>query len=724
MSFFMSLSRYFRRYIKGLIVVWVVLPTVWIFSPAGISARAADLHSQDPSGTEDLSGEEKTGSEIGDEGTTRFEMDEVVVTATRQEDSVRRIPRNVTVITSDDIAQATSSNVVDLLAKEADLNLRSFFGSDKKAGIDIRGMGDTFVSNVIVMVDGFRLNAPDLAGADFSTVPLEQIERIEIVRGAGSVLYGDGAVGGVINIITKKGKGEPKPTFYSSYGSYDTFDNWGRFGGQAGDFSFSLNADYSSSQGYRDNGYLRKKNAGIQLGYDPGNFLRLSLGAAFHDDAYGLPGSVPKQEADTKDDRDNTDHPHDFGRTTDKRLSVGTEMDLESFGILNLQAAFRRRDNPYVMGYSPLIAKKDQTDTIDERSWQLNAGYVTTYRIGGLEQRFQCGLDYFTTDYRRKELSKDIKKNSDVETLDWFLQNEWNLTQDLIFTSGYRRSRYTGKFRDDKYESQIIPNPSPPPPFLILPPQWTRGETDSEVWKNTAFDFGLTCFLNKRNTSLFASYSKSFRNPNVDELADADQDLRPQKGRHLDIGLRHRVAGLLEASVTFFQIKIEDEIYYGEDPSTGGWFNRNYDDKTVRRGIEIDLKVNPADCLYLWGNYSYTRAKFDKSGNDVPLVPRHKAGIGLEWHILEPLLLSVTGTLVGSRYDGNDQSNTAYAKLKSYQVIDAKLSYQYKNMKIFGSINNIFDELYSTSAYSEYYYPMPTRNAYVGIEWHYAGKSR
>ena len=115
--------------------------------------------------------------------------------------------------------------------------------------------------------------------------------------------------------------------------------------------------------------------------------------------------------------------------------------------------------------------------------------------------------------------------------------------------------------------------------------------------------------------------------------------------------------------------------------------------------------------FFLWANYSYTQAKFDESGKLVPLVPRHKAGIGMEWQILEPLSLSVTGTLVGSRYDGNDQNNNLYEKLEFYQVVDAKLSYEYKGGKVFAGVNNIFDNLYTTSAYSEYYYTMPTRNA-------------
>ena len=99
----------------------------------------------------------------------RFELDEIVVTASATEEPVKFVPRNVTVVTREDIEQAPSKNIVDLLNREAGINLRSLFGSDKQAVIDIRGMGATAASNVVVMVDGIRMNSSDLSGVDFST---------------------------------------------------------------------------------------------------------------------------------------------------------------------------------------------------------------------------------------------------------------------------------------------------------------------------------------------------------------------------------------------------------------------------------------------------------------------------------------------------------------------------------------------------------------------------
>jgi outer membrane cobalamin receptor len=113
--------------------------------------------------------EESTTSETG-ETPSRFELDEIVVTASAMEEPINTVPRNITVVTREDIEQAPSKNIVDLLNREAGINMRSLFGSDKQAVIDIRGMGATAASDVIVMVDGVRMNSSDMSGVDFSTI--------------------------------------------------------------------------------------------------------------------------------------------------------------------------------------------------------------------------------------------------------------------------------------------------------------------------------------------------------------------------------------------------------------------------------------------------------------------------------------------------------------------------------------------------------------------------
>lgn len=633
----------------------------------------------------------------------RFELGEIVVTATGVKDEIRSLPKNVTVITSEEIERASSHNLVDLLAREADVNLRSFFGHDKWGGVDIRGMGDTFVSNVLIMVDGVRLNPPDLAGADLSAVPLDQIERIEILRGSGAVLYGDGAVGGVVNIITKKGEHPPVFRLAASSGDYETGEAQASYGGRVGGFQFNLTGSVFDSAGYRDNGGLRKKDAGIYLGYDLSERWTVFISAAEHRDKYGLPGPVSKENAENRVWRRRSDSPRDGGETEDQRSRGGFTLDLDRWGLVSVQAGLRNRENEYILGYSPLLTEGEQTSRIDEDSKNLELSYVKEYRLGGFEHRFQAGFDYFFTDYQRTELGRNRRFNSRLKRQGWFVLNKWSLPYHFSVQAGYRSSSFEGKFREDERrtfgEEQV----------------WVNGLAFKREWRSYSYDLGLV-YSPSPVLDLYAGCATSFRTPNTDEFALADEDLQPQRGEHLELGVRRTFSRRAEISLSLFQIRMEDEIYYGEDPETGLTLNRNYDQETIRRGIEAEVKLNVSEHLHCWGNVSVMEAKFEESGGFVPLVPGYKASLGLEYQPIDSLLVVLTGTLVGERYDGNDQSNELYDRLEPYSVIDAKLSYEYGQARIFFSVNNLFDQFYSTVGYSETYYPMPGRNLLAGVE--------
>jgi outer membrane cobalamin receptor len=149
-------------------------------------------------------------------------MEEVTVTATRYEEQPSDVPAHITVITRKDIAESTAQNIPELLRTETGIQVNDIAGNRRNYTVDLRGFGETAPSNTLVLVDGRRINQADLSGTDWTEIPLERVERIEIIRGGrGSVLYGDNAAGGVINIITKKG---------------DTFKAGGELRGKLWDF--------------------------------------------------------------------------------------------------------------------------------------------------------------------------------------------------------------------------------------------------------------------------------------------------------------------------------------------------------------------------------------------------------------------------------------------------------------------------------------------------------
>ena len=150
---------------------------------------------------------------IGDVYAETARLDEIVVTATRDTQEIRKIPANISVITAEEIEEINATTIVDVLDNLPGVHFTTISGNEAQAGIDMRGfggLGENAFGKVLVMIDGRRLNRPDMVPMNLLQIPLSSVERIEVVRGANSVLYGDNAVAGVINIITKKGGVESK----------------------------------------------------------------------------------------------------------------------------------------------------------------------------------------------------------------------------------------------------------------------------------------------------------------------------------------------------------------------------------------------------------------------------------------------------------------------------------------------------------------------------------
>jgi len=624
-------------------------------------------------------------------------LDEIVVTASKMKEPVENIPQHVTVISREDIEAAAGKNIVDLLAREAGINIRTTSGNDRQAVIDVRGMGDTASSNVIVMVDDLPINASDQSGPSISSIPIEQIERIEIVRGAGSVVYGSGAVGGVINIITRKAPEKPTATIYASAGQYDAYTGRAAFAGRIKDIDIALNAGLHDENGYRDNGFFRKRDFGAKTAYNVTDRISLLLSGMAYEDQYGLSGPVSEKDINSRTRRVRTDRPDDRGESTEYKGRAGFEMDFDDLGTLTIHRGYRFRDNRYIIGYTPLIPKDDQKSRIDEDTRQLDINYINHYHLFDQLHMFQLGMDHAETEYIRTENPGGPRKNSRTESAGFFFNNQWRLTRQLMVNAGMRTNHFRGRFRTDekkRFDDDML---------------WVNGDVAGKEWDNQVYALGATYALTK-DTSFFTGYATSFRIPNVDEFSESQEGLRPQEGGHFDMGIRKKIGSRLTLTIALFDIRIDDEIYYSD-------INRNYEDKTIRRGVETDMTFYLNDDLRCWGNYTYTDARFDGSNTVIPMVPEHRASAGINWQPTPPLDIALSGSYSGSRYDGNDLDNNRYEKLTAYAVVDGKITYQYKEVAVFAGVSNLFDELYSTSAYSQSHYPMPGRTLFGGIRW-------
>jgi iron complex outermembrane receptor protein len=253
-------------------------------------------------------------------------MEEIVVAATRYEEKLSAVPANISLITEGDIANSTAKDIPSILRTQVGIHVTDVMGNRRNNRVDLRGFGETAQSNTLVLVDGRRINQADLSGTDWALIPLDRVKRIEIIRGGrGSVLYGDNAAAGVINIITKEGD-KFKTGAEVLVGSYDTFIGNAYVSGSYKNLSYAISGNYLNSDGYRDNSDTEAKDLGFNLGYFFGDLMQLNLSAGFHEDDTRLPGSLKASDFAAGASRRDTLTPDDFADVDDYYIKVNPEI--------------------------------------------------------------------------------------------------------------------------------------------------------------------------------------------------------------------------------------------------------------------------------------------------------------------------------------------------------------------------------------------------------------
>ena len=281
-------------------------------------------------------------------------MEEVVVTATRDTQETRKVPANVTVITAEEIKNSGATTIVEVLENIESVQFRSYSGSASQAYIDIRGIGgDNPYGKTLIMLDGRRLNRTDMASIDWMEIPLNTIEKIEIVRGSGSVLYGDAAISGVINIITKKGQGEPKFNVSVIAGSYGLNDERASVSGATGKWTYAVNGENNFDFGYRERSKYSAQGGGFDVGYSANDLLNVSLDVSFDKEDYQMPGALtqaqiaqnPQQYQNYPPELYSTATPNDDGSNKYTNINLSVKSFWGSWGQLEINFLYGKKES-------------------------------------------------------------------------------------------------------------------------------------------------------------------------------------------------------------------------------------------------------------------------------------------------------------------------------------------------------------------------------------------
>jgi iron complex outermembrane receptor protein len=635
--------------------------------------------------------------------------DAVVVTATRFPERLLTSGVGMIVINAETIAASTAATLPELLARTAGINVRNNSGSPDLQ-LDMRGFGITGDQNTLVLLDGIRINQNDLSPTQLSAIPLNAIERIEILPGGGAVLYGGGASGGTINIITRgPSRGNKSGAVYAGMGSYGGEQARANLNAAGNDVGLSLSASHQGSDGYRRNNRLRQDSiAGDLRLFGDESSLAMKFGS--DQQRLGLPG-VRDENQYVSDPRGAT-NPSDWSAQEGGYVTLQGRTDV---GGVELAADLNQRDQRSSANYQSLGSYLD----VKTRSTMFSPRLRWTGTPGDADASVVAGMDFADWDYHRRIAG------SAAAIGDPFSRTDGSQSSRAIYVQGNVMVTAATKLSAGLRSQQVQNDLSNSFGGVALPQQQTRSVTAGEL--------GLHHTLAER-VAVFGKLGTSFRFATVDEngYTASGQLLEPQTARQGEAGIEYRENGA-RLRATIYAINLVNEIYFSPLVVPFG-ANTNLS-PTRREGVEIRGGAALAKSVELSGNLALQSARYrsgvyggvDVSGRDIPLVPRSLATLRLAWQAAPKTRLLASVSYTGSQRHDNDQANTFPRAMPAYTIADLKLAHDTGSWTLSAVVGNLFDKRYYSYAIVDSYacstpvcmYPQPGRTLFASAEYRF-----
>jgi iron complex outermembrane receptor protein len=618
-------------------------------------------------------------------------LDVLITSGVRAEQSELTTPASITLITREQIDASGAAHISEVLRGLGGVQISDLYGQGSRSSVSMRGFGETANANTLILVDGRRLNNTDIAPPDLNSISLHDVERIEVVHGSAGVLFGDQAVGGVINIITREPQ-ELRRSLAVKAGSY------GRRGAAAtlsqkldNGLKYRLALDSEHADNYREHNATRYLNGSGRLGWEYAGGEVFAEGQYIRDELE-TPGAL--FAADLASDRRQVlpTFAGDYSNLKTRVGRLGIKQALSQDWTLHAEFAQRKSDGDFRISFASMGPSSDNS-TQDRKVREL------TPRITGWLGRsfITLGVDRIDSDYH---LSSQLGVQSNDQALtSLYAQAVTPLSDNLDLTAGLRHA---------KVENQI---------------------SDSYTFTSTtpiddAVTVGTLGFRYRQNDSLsyLLRLDQNYRFAKVDEFTNATPFAAPspvildtQTGRSLETGLEWASVSH-QGRLIVYRLDLENEIVY--DPAQ--FINVNLDN-TRRQGAVVENRYQFDNKSAFISRYTFTRAEFSSgslAGNQVPFVARHSGMLGLEQQFAKSWLAYVELQGVSERVFSGDYSN-ALGTLPGHGVVNARFEYAADDINYRFSINNLLDRKYvevgqagydSSFNYVETYYPSPERN--------------
>lgn len=603
-------------------------------------------------------------------------LEDVIVKANRFEHKDNETTYATEIHTAKQIEESGAASLYDFLAQQTSLNVLSGFGNRAAPLINIRGYGnENGYQNVVISVDGQRLNNIDLTPQLLGAIPLSNIESIEITKGSGSVIFGDNAMAGSIQIITKTKTGVSVAGSLGNYGQKSGFISAGI---SEKHFDLSASATDDSHDGFSKKDVLGERDKfesatqNVKLKIKPTDYLRFTVeGTSSRINTFYVGNMSLAEFIDGP--RQNSGNAYTFQDYETDQWRVGAEWDINQ----NFQLGYNHSQEDKISFFnSPL-----PFPFTDNRNYNYSSDDLALKYQG---DNLNILIGYQTFDGTLERTSDKTSKDN----VGYFAQSEYQWDA-LTLSAGARHEKVEYNF---------------------APMGGTRLKKENNL---DAFDIGANFKLNTE-TSFFANFNKAFQAPDIDRFFgfgySYNPNIGPAKSTTLNIGLNHVLPNNRFKATTFYS-KLNDEIFYN---STFGFGTNTNIDKSHKYGLELQdyFKIN--DQLSAGLIYNYTRAILDSEDDgsiaiknkNLPGVPKHTVVANINYQFLEHAKLNLNHTWRSTAYAFNDFQNNFKQKQDNYESTNIALSYQYQNFQVFTSINNLFEHKNSIQVQDDAIYPV------------------
>lgn len=572
---------------------------------------------------------------------------------------------------AEEIQQSNAQNIYDFLNQHSLLKITTNYGNPYTANIDLRGFGQNGHKNLAIIVDGIRLDNIDSVPISLSGIPLDSIQKIEILRGKGTTKYGNGATSGILKITTNRKAGG---ALNVGYASYDTFNSQ-FFARHVGDtLNIGMYGQYQHNEGARkitqgseekDGSY--NKNSGITAFYYPNDSTLFKT--SFNYSKYAIKYASPLTKAQFNSNPTQAPLPSAWGGDTftrQKRWDLGYSLGFTRFSdsgiVTDVNFGGSRNESDFI-NFNNLDGKGIFGDF---NSSFRNDSYFT--EIGGALKTNARTQNHIT--------------KAQVDSVLLHLNGE-KYFGDSTINAGISTQRIISKNSESKQDNLL------------------GGE------------IGISHSLTAQ-TSLFASYSRSFVAPNVDWMFDGQGNLNPYMDTATfdtyQIGTKS-VFGIHELSGNLFWINGRDEAYY--EPMS---FQNKTLGKTRRIGGETKFTTHFNAQVHSNLAYAYVDATMQGDegykGNTIPGVSKHTLSASLNYLPLTQLNLGISYKYGSRAYDYNDFDN-ASTKAPNYQSLNLTASYRLKDFEIYAYVQNLTNHK-NAIVVSEHYYPYEFERIFGG----------